>query len=124
MVKAIGTDIVKIERIAAAVERGGERFVQRILTPFEQQQYAAKGSSVSYLAKRFAAKEAAAKALGTGIGRGISWQHMQIENDENGAPMLVLSGPAAERQKQLDARAVHVSIADEQDQALAFVVLS
>ena len=124
MVKAIGTDIVKIERIAAAVERGGDRFVQRILTPFEQQQYAGKGNSVSYLAKRFAAKEAAAKALGTGIGRGISWQHMQIENDENGAPILVLTGPAAERQKQLDARKVHLSIADEQDQALAFVVLS
>lgn len=124
MVKAIGTDIVNIDRIAAAVERGGERFVQRILTPFEQQQYANKGNNISYLAKRFAAKEAAAKALGTGIGRGISWQHMQVENDENGAPMLVLSGPAAERQKQLDARSVHLSIADEQDQALAFVVLS
>ena len=124
MVKAIGTDIVTIERVAAAVERGGERFVKRILTPFEQAQYAARGNNVNYLAKRFAAKEAVAKALGTGIGRGISWQHMQIENDEQGAPQLVLSGPAAERQAQLGSRHTHISIADEIDQAIAFVVLS
>lgn len=124
MVKAIGTDIVTIARVAAAVERGGERFVKRILTPFEQGQYAARGNSISYLAKRFAAKEAVAKALGTGIGRGISWQHMQIENDEQGAPQLVLSGPAAQRQAQLGSRYAHISIADETDQAIAFVVLS
>ena len=124
MVKAIGTDIVTIDRISAAVERGGERFVQRILTPFEQRQYAARGHSDSYLAKRFAAKEAAAKALGTGIGRGVSWQHMQIENDDNGAPVLVLTGPAAERQAQLGSRQAHISIADETDRAIAFVVLS
>ena len=109
MVKAVGTDIVTIERVAAAVKRGGERFVERILTPFEQSQYQARGNSISYVAKRFAAKEAVAKALGTGIGRGISWQHIQIENDE---------------QAQLGSRQAHISIADEVDQAIAFVVLS
>jgi len=124
MVKAIGTDIVTIERVAAAVKRGGERFLERILTPFEQSQYQARGNSISYVAKRFAAKEAVAKALGTGIGRGISWQHIQIENDEQGAPQLVLTGPAAERQAQLGSRQAHISIADEVDQAIAFVVLS
>ena len=85
---------------------------------------AARGHSASYLAKRFAAKEAAAKALGTGIGHGISWQHMQIENDEHGAPVLILTGPAAQRQVQLGSRQAHISLADETDQAIAFVVLS
>jgi holo-[acyl-carrier protein] synthase len=124
MVKAIGTDIVTIERIRAAVERSGDAFVKRILTPFEQQQYAVRSDGIRYLAKRFAAKEAAVKALGTGIGRGISWQHIQIENDEHGAPVLIFTGPAAQRQAQLGSLQAHISIADETDQAIAFVVLS
>jgi holo-[acyl-carrier protein] synthase len=78
----------------------------------------------AFLAKRFAAKEAAAKALGTGIGRGISWQHMHIEHDEMGAPLLIFSGAAAQRQADLGSQIAHISIADELDQALAFVVLS
>ena len=124
MVKAIGTDIVARARIESALERSGDKFAQRILTPFEMQQFSQSAQPSAFLAKRFAAKEAVAKALGTGIGRGISWQHMQIEHDENGAPILVLTGPAAERQQQLGSRHAHISIADEIDQALAFVVLS
>jgi holo-[acyl-carrier protein] synthase len=108
----------------AAVERSGDAFVKRILTPFEQQQYAVRSDGIRYLAKRFAAKEAAVKALGTGIGRGISWQHIQIENDEHGAPVLIFTGPAAQRQAQLGSLQAHISIADETDQAIAFVVLS
>ena len=67
---------------------------------------------------------AAAKALGTGIGRGVSWHHMHITHDEMGAPLLILSGAAAQRQAHLGSQAAHISIADELDQALAFVVLS
>ena len=124
MVKAIGTDIVNIDRITKAVEGSGRNFAQRILTSTEFGIYTDKGQCPRYLAKRFAAKEAAVKALGTGIGHGISWQHVQIENDERGQPQLLLMGPAAERQAALGSRSAHISIADEQNQAIAFVVLS
>lgn len=124
MVKAIGTDIVATARIAAALERTGRKFAQRILTEFEMIQFDEASNPAAFLAKRFAAKEAAAKALGTGIGRGISWQQIHIEHDKLGAPLLVLSGAAARRQADLGSQTAHISIADELDQALAFVVLS
>ena len=124
MVKAIGTDIVATARITAALERTGRKFAQRILTEFEMTQFDASIAPAAFLAKRFAAKEAAAKALGTGIGRGISWQQMHIEHDELGAPLLILSGAAAQRQTDLGSQIAHISIADELNQALAFVVLS
>ncbi|MCO4836600.1 MAG: holo-ACP synthase [Oceanospirillaceae bacterium] len=124
MVKAIGTDIVATARIAAALERTGRKFAQRILTEFEMIQFDEASNPAAFLAKRFAAKEAAAKALGTGIGRGISWQQIHIEHDKLGAPLLVLSGAAAQRQADLGSQTAHISIADELDQALAFVVLS
>ena len=90
MVKGIGTDIVATARIEAALKRTGRKFAQRILTEFELTQFDVASQPAAFLAKRFAAKEAAAKALGTGIGRGISWQHMHIEHDEMGAPLLIL----------------------------------
>lgn len=124
MVKAIGTDIVATARIEAALERSGRKFAQRILTELEMAQFDVASQPAAFLAKRFAAKEAAAKALGTGIGRGISWQQMRIEHDEMGAPLLILSGAAAQRQADLGSQKTHISIADELDQALAFVVLS
>jgi holo-[acyl-carrier protein] synthase len=124
MVKAIGTDIVSTARIEAALERTGRKFAERILTELEMSQFDAAIQPATFLAKRFAAKEAAAKALGTGIGRGISWQQMQIEHDEMGAPVLIFSGAAAQRQADLGSQKAHISIADELDQALAFVVLS
>ncbi len=124
MVMSIGTDIVSTARIEAALERTGRKFAQRILTEFEMVQFDAVSHKAAFLAKRFAAKEAAAKALGTGIGRGISWQQMHIEHDELGAPKLILSGAAAQRQIDLGSQKAHLSIADELDQALAFVVLS
>ena len=124
MVKAIGMDIVATARIEAALERSGRKFAQRILTELEMAQFDVASQPAAFLAKRFAAKEAAAKALGTGIGRGISWQQMRIEHDEMGAPLLILSGAAAQRQADLGSQKTHISIADELDQALAFVVLS
>ena len=75
---AVGTDILKVERIDEVVARLGDKFVQRILTESEQTEYRASKQSNRLLAKRFAAKEAIAKALGTGIGRGVSWQDIQV----------------------------------------------
>lgn len=124
MVTAIGTDIVATARIEAALERTGRKFAQRILTEFEMTQFDAASNQAAFLAKRFAAKEATAKALGTGIGRGISWQQMHVEHDDMGAPLMILAGAAAQRQADLGSQKIHLSIADELDQALAFVVLS
>ena len=123
MTIAIGTDIVEIQRIASALERQGDKFVQRILTESEIVEYQARSNSVAFLAKRFAAKEAIAKALGTGIGRGISFQHMIVSNDSEGAPQVELQASAAERLKQIGATKILISLADEKQFALAYVTL-
>ena len=123
MIIAIGTDIVEIQRIADAVERQGDKFVQRILTKSEIADYQMRGNSISFLAKRFAAKEAIAKALGTGIGRGISFQHMIISNNAEGAPQVELQDNAAERLKQLDGTNVLLSLSDEKNYALAYAAI-
>jgi holo-[acyl-carrier protein] synthase len=124
MTIAIGTDIVEIQRIASALERQGDKFVQRILTESEIAEYQARGNSVAFLAKRFAAKEAIAKALGTGIGRGISFQHMVVSNNSEGAPQVELQANAAERLKQLGGTNVLLSLSDEKNTALAYVVIT
>jgi holo-[acyl-carrier protein] synthase len=123
MTIAIGTDIVEIQRIASALERQGDKFVQRILTESEIAEYQARGNSVAFLAKRFAAKEAIAKALGTGIGRGISFQHMIVSNNSEGAPQVELQANAAERLKQLGGSQVLLSLSDEKNYALAYVAI-
>jgi holo-[acyl-carrier protein] synthase len=124
MTIAIGTDIVEIQRIANVLERQGDKFVQRILTESEIAEYQARGNSVAFLAKRFAAKEAIAKALGTGIGRGISFQHMIVSNNSEGAPQVELQANAAERLKQLGGSKVLLSLSDEKNYALAFVAIT
>jgi len=124
MTIAIGTDIVEIQRIANVLERQGDKFVQRILTESEIAEYQARGNSVAFLAKRFAAKEAIAKALGTGIGRGISFQHMMVSNNAEGAPQVELQANAAERLKQLGGSNVLLSLSDEKNSALAFVAIT
>jgi holo-[acyl-carrier protein] synthase len=123
MIIAIGTDIVEIQRIADAVERQGDKFVQRILTKSEIADYQMRGNSMSFLAKRFAAKEAIAKALGTGIGRGISFQHMIISNNAEGKPQVELQDNAAEQLKQLDGANVLLSLSDEKNYALAYAAI-
>ena len=124
MTIAIGTDIVEIQRIANVLERQGDKFVQRILTESEIAEYQARGNSVAFLAKRFAAKEAIAKALGTGIGRGISFQHMIVSNNSEGAPQVELQANAAERLKQLGGTKVLLSLSDEKNYALAYVAIT
>ena len=120
----IGTDIVQIARIEAVVERQGMRFVQRILTPAELEEYANSRMGERFLAKRFAAKEAIVKALGTGIGHGVGWQDMTIEHDDKGAPLVVLRAGAAERAQQLGGSTMLLSLADEADYVVAFAMLS
>lgn len=120
---AIGTDILKVERIEGVLSRLGDRFVKRILTEGEQREYRDSGQASRLLAKRFAAKEAVAKALGTGIGRGVSWQDIQIEHDDKGAPLVRLSGGALQVATQRGGSRVALSIADEIDYVVAFAVL-
>ena len=119
----LGTDILQIDRIDAVVERQGERFVKRILTPAEQAEYRASKMPNRLLAKRFAAKEAVAKALGTGIGRGVSWQDITITHDDNGAPLVALGGGAMKAAVQRGGSNMLLSLADEQEYVVAFAAL-
>jgi holo-[acyl-carrier protein] synthase len=121
---AIGTDILRIARIEEVVERLGERFVARILTPPEQEEYRASQMPHRLLAKRFAAKEAIAKALGTGIGRGVSWQDITIGHDDSGAPQVCLSGGALAVATQRGGNRVELSLADEAEYVVAFAILA
>jgi holo-[acyl-carrier protein] synthase len=122
MIIGIGTDLVQIARKRGVIERQGERFVTRILTPAEQQIFNKKNDGARYLAKRFAAKEAASKALGTGIGK-VSWQDMEITNDSLGAPMMSMAGNAKQLLNVKGNVKIHLSITDEQDYVNAFVLL-
>ena len=123
MIFGIGTDILRIDRIATTYERFGGHFVDRLLMPEERILFERTRNPVRFLAMRFAAKEAVAKALGTGIGRGVSWQDITIFNDENGAPKARLTGGALDRLHLIGAHNCHLSISDEQRYATAFVVL-
>ena len=121
---AVGTDILKFERVEEVVQRLGDRFVARILTPEEREEYAASARPLNLLAKRFAAKEAVAKALGTGIGRGVSWQDIRILHDEHGAPLVEPSGGALEVARDKGGSRVALSLADEVDCVIAFAILA
>jgi holo-[acyl-carrier protein] synthase len=120
---AVGTDILKIARVDEVVERLGQRFVERILTPVEREEYHGSAQANRLLAKRFAAKEAVAKALGTGIGRGVSWQDICITHNEFGAPQVLLSGGASEVAQRAGASGVALSLSDEDEYVVAFAVL-
>jgi holo-[acyl-carrier protein] synthase len=119
----IGTDLLDQRRIARLLEKPNERFSQRILTADELILWVQKSHCVNFLAKRFAAKEAISKALGTGIAQGISFQHMNIYSDALGKPVVELSGAALERAKILGGEQVLLSLSDEGEMVLAFAVL-
>lgn len=123
MIIGIGTDIVQIARIKDVLERRGRFFAERILCPSELAIFDNKKQPEAYLAKRYAAKEAASKALGMGIGT-ISWQDIEVSNDGAGAPLLALSGAAHARMVEMGATKVLVSLSDERDFVVAFVTLS
>jgi holo-[acyl-carrier protein] synthase len=126
-IAGLGTDIVEIARIEQSLARS-PALVKRVLTGAEQTIFAQMatqhpGNAARYFAKRFAAKEAAAKALGTGIGRGVSFQHISVSNNADGAPQLALSDYAAELAAKLGVSHIWLSITDEQAYAAATVIL-
>ena len=123
MIYGIGTDIVSIARIAGAIERHGERFARRILAQSEQQAFAEAAKPEHFLAKRFAAKEAAAKAFGTGFSDGLCMSHIAVTHDERGRPLLSFSGRAESLCGELSIGEHFLSISDEKDNAIAFVIL-
>lgn len=126
MIYGIGTDLVEIARIAAAFDRFGERFAQRILGPQELQRYAARRArseqrGLAFLATRFAAKEAVSKAIGLGMRSPMSWRAIEILNAPSGRPQAVPNGALAEFLRARGLR-LSVSVTDEQAMALAFAV--
>lgn len=119
----IGTDIVETDRIRGLLTRHAERFTTRVLSGPERRAMAAIADAAPYVARRFAAKEAAAKALGTGIAAGVTFQDFQVGHDPAGRPRLELSGRARELAEQSGVAAIHLSLSDERRYALAMVVL-
>ena len=123
MIHGVGVDIVHVPRMKRNLDRYGERFARRILTENECLEFRAAGSTAHFLAKRFAAKEAFAKALGTGFRDGLSLRQVGVRNDTLGRPGFVVSGRAGELMRQFGIAAAHLSLADENDYALASVTL-
>ena len=123
MVIGIGTDLAEIDRVERSIERFGERFLDRIYTPGEQAYCLRKRSSAESFAARFAAKEAGAKALGTGISHGVGWQDFEVRREPGGRPTLHLSGRAAELAARLGAVRVSLSLTHTRELAMAVVVL-
>jgi holo-[acyl-carrier protein] synthase len=119
----IGTDIVQVSRMIALLERHGERFSRRILTDDEFKEFSLSKRPAYFLAKRFAAKEAAAKALGTGFGSGLQPCHIGVGHAEGGQPFLEWQGRANELVQILGVNRALLSLADEKDYAVAFVML-
>lgn len=118
----LGTDIAEIERIENALFRSGEAFARRVLADVEMEKFAQLKQKGRYLAKRFAAKEAASKALGTGIAQGVTFHDFVISNDELGKPVLTLHNKAAQLAQQMAITAIHLSISDERHYAVATVI--
>ncbi len=127
MILGIGSDLCDIRRIEKTLERHGERFVRRIFTGIEQKRSENRQERAASYAKRFAAKEACAKALGTGLRMGVAWREMGVVNLRSGQPTMALTGTAAERLASLvpaDHEAIiHLTITDEYPYAQAFVVI-
>lgn len=118
----IGTDIVEVARIQNSLSRG-QQLAKRVLTPLELEEMQGDASPDHFLAKRFAAKEACAKAFGKGIAEGLSFQDMQVTHDEWGKPEWIFSGTAAQWFDELNLTAAFLSISDETRYAVATVVL-
>lgn len=123
MIIGIGTDMITVERMQEKLQNTGIKFAKRLLTDTEFEVFETKKNAAAYLAKRFAAKEAVVKALGTGFAEGITWKQVNVSNDERGAPLLHLTGKAAARAEQLGVKKIHLSLSDEKNHALAFVIL-
>jgi holo-[acyl-carrier protein] synthase len=128
MILGIGTDLANIERIAGVLDRFGDRFRDRVFTPEEQRRALSRTGEAATYAKRWAAKEACSKALGTGLRMGIAWRDMAVRNLKTGQPRMELTGWAAERLRAMTPpgheAVVHVSLTDDHPWAQAFVVIA
>ena len=123
MIYGVGTDVVEIGRIENALKRHGERFARRILCPSELQRFQGHRLPANYLAKRFAAKEAFTKALGTGIKTPANWHGVWVRNLASGKPVLEFSDALQRLLKAKGVTTAHVSLSDERGVALATVIL-
>lgn len=123
MIFGIGTDIVRISRMAENLDRYGERFAARILTEAEMAVFTGSAQQAQFLAKRFAAKEAAAKALGTGFRDGLSLRDISVSNDILGKPELMFSQRAQQNLEKQGVGSAHLSLSDEREYAIAYVIL-
>jgi holo-[acyl-carrier protein] synthase len=127
MIIGIGSDLCDIRRMEKAIERRGERFLNRVFTPVERARADGKLGRVATYAKRFAAKEACSKALGTGFSNGVGWGTMGVINLPGGKPTMALTDGAARRLASMTppghTAIIHLSITDEYPLAQAFVVI-
>lgn len=127
MIVGIGADLADIRRIEKTLDRFGDRFVRRVFTEIEQAKSDKRRERAASYAKRWAAKEACSKALGTGLRMGVAWREMGVVNLRSGKPTMALTGGAAERLNRLvpDGRVprIHVTITDDHPYAQAFVVI-
>jgi holo-[acyl-carrier protein] synthase len=123
----IGSDLIDIRRIEKTLERHGARFTDRIFTPIEKAKSDRRNQRAASYAKRFAAKEACAKALGTGLAQGVFWRDMGVVNKPSGAPTMALTGGALKRLEALVPAGctanIHVTITDDYPLAQAFVII-
>jgi holo-[acyl-carrier protein] synthase len=123
LILGIGTDLMEIERIRQSIARFGDRFLARVFTPNEIGYCQQKKNAAESFAARFAAKEAGAKALGTGISHGIGWLELEVVREPSGKPSLHLSGRAAGRARSLGVTNISLSLTHSRDTSLAVVVM-
>lgn len=123
MVVGLGSDLIEIARVAKSIERYGTRFLDRVFTSGEIAYCRTKKNAAESFAARFAAKEAGAKALGTGISHGISWPEIEVLREPSGKPKLHLSGRALDRAIKLGVKTSALTLTHSRDIAMAVVVL-
>ena len=127
MIIGIGSDLCNITRVEEVLSRHGERFITRCFTEIERKKSETRAQRVASYAKRFAAKEACSKALGTGLSRGVFWRDMGVVNLPSGKPTMKLTGGAAEQLKRLTPpgheAVIHLSMTDEPPMAMAYVII-
>lgn len=123
MIVGTGIDITEVERIASSIERFGRRFLERVFTPDEIGYCESKANKTERYAARFAAKEAAMKAIGTGWSRGVSWHDVEVRRAPGGRPTIAFHNKAAEFSRALGAARAHLSITHTANSAMAQVIL-
>ncbi len=123
MIVGSGIDIAEVPRIAAVIERFGARFLRRVFTPDEIRYCDARHNRAERYAARFAAKEAALKALGTGLRGGIAWKQVEVRREAGGRPTIAFTGAAAGYAAKLGARHIALSLSHTQQHAIAQVIL-